>query len=282
MFLGPSRLFCCTLLRLPSTLWALISHEKWSYTVGTGVQMDRDVEFWKTVFAKSVFSIYPGLQITSLDLDSSFWWGLFSKPRNLVLRFRSLRVDPEMLQETRYNDQDLQLIIDKWEPSLTSDWTVESWPVLSGESLSPKNFIEGQRSNWADVSHKLGPYKGEIWWQPGPCHCPTLLQVARGFCTSHCGLSYLWTLQPTLSHCAKSASNPAWQKLYVHQRWLCRDINGPQGRIGGPRQILNRLSHWCPRTHVLTFVSTGQENCPSALLWECMSWDPPKLIILMC
>ena len=64
----------------PNPLWALISHEKWSYTVGTGVQMDRDVEFFKTVFAKSVFSIYPGLQITSLDLDSSFRWGLFSKP----------------------------------------------------------------------------------------------------------------------------------------------------------------------------------------------------------
>ena len=62
------------------TLWALIFPEKWSYTVGTGVQMDRDVEFLKTVFAKSVFSIYPGLQITSLDLDSSIWWGLFSKP----------------------------------------------------------------------------------------------------------------------------------------------------------------------------------------------------------
>ena len=42
--------------------------------------MDRDVEFLKTVFAKSVFSIYPGLQITSLDLDSSFRWGLFSEP----------------------------------------------------------------------------------------------------------------------------------------------------------------------------------------------------------
>ena len=42
--------------------------------------MDRDVESLKTVFAKSVFSIYPGLQITSLDLDSSFRWGLFSKP----------------------------------------------------------------------------------------------------------------------------------------------------------------------------------------------------------
>ena len=34
--------------------------------------MDRDVEFLKTVFAKSVFSIYPGLELTSLDLDSSF------------------------------------------------------------------------------------------------------------------------------------------------------------------------------------------------------------------
>ena len=64
----------------PGSLWAFIFYEKWSYTVGTGVQMDRDVEFLKTVFAKSVFSIYPGLQITSLDLDSSFRWGLFSKP----------------------------------------------------------------------------------------------------------------------------------------------------------------------------------------------------------
>ena len=41
--------------------------------------MDRDVEFWKTDFAKSVFSIYPGLQITSLDLDSSFTTGFLVK-----------------------------------------------------------------------------------------------------------------------------------------------------------------------------------------------------------
>ena len=47
------------------------------YTIGTEVQMDREVKFLKTVFAKSVFSINPGLQITSLDLDSSFRLGLF-------------------------------------------------------------------------------------------------------------------------------------------------------------------------------------------------------------
>ena len=42
--------------------------------------MDRDVELLKTVFAKNVFFTYTGLQITSLDLDSSFTMGLFSKP----------------------------------------------------------------------------------------------------------------------------------------------------------------------------------------------------------
>ena len=42
--------------------------------------MDRDVELLKTVFGKSVFSIYLGLQITSLDLESNSRWGLFSKP----------------------------------------------------------------------------------------------------------------------------------------------------------------------------------------------------------
>ena len=63
--------------------------------------MDRDVEFWETVFAKGVFSIYPGLQITSPDLDSSFRLGLFSKPPShaltfeIVLKFRSLRVHRE-------------------------------------------------------------------------------------------------------------------------------------------------------------------------------------------
>ena len=65
--------------------WAFTFYEKWSNTVRTRVQMDRDVDFLKTDFAKSVISIYAGLQITSLDLDSSFRLGLFSKPPSHVM-----------------------------------------------------------------------------------------------------------------------------------------------------------------------------------------------------
>ena len=51
-------------------LWALISHEKWSYTVGTGVQMDRDVEFVKTVFCQKCFFYLPW------SADNLSWPGL--------------------------------------------------------------------------------------------------------------------------------------------------------------------------------------------------------------
>ena len=51
-------------------LWAFIFYEKWSYTVGTGVQMDRDVKFLKKNFAKCFFYLpwstdnlsWPGLK----------------------------------------------------------------------------------------------------------------------------------------------------------------------------------------------------------------------------
>ena len=39
----------------------------------------------KTVFAKSVFSIYPDLLTFCLDLSSSFSWGLFCGSKNQAI-----------------------------------------------------------------------------------------------------------------------------------------------------------------------------------------------------
>ena len=58
---------------------SVILHEKMGYTVGTEVQMDRDVEFLKTILAKSLFSIYPDPLTSCIDLYYRFRWGLFSK-----------------------------------------------------------------------------------------------------------------------------------------------------------------------------------------------------------
>jgi len=51
-----------------------------SFTGGTEVQMDRDVEFFRTaIWAKSLLSKYPDPLTACIDLYYRFRWGLFSK-----------------------------------------------------------------------------------------------------------------------------------------------------------------------------------------------------------
>ena len=52
------------------------------FTVGTEVQMDREVTFWKNIFTKSVLTIYPDPQSLGLDWSSRIGWGLFTKLKN--------------------------------------------------------------------------------------------------------------------------------------------------------------------------------------------------------
>ena len=56
-----------------------IFHKKMGYTIRTKVQMDRDVEFFKTIWAKSLFYLYPDPLTSCIDLYYRFRWGLFSK-----------------------------------------------------------------------------------------------------------------------------------------------------------------------------------------------------------